>query len=234
MLEYDAKEIEQFNGKDGKPTYVAVEGKIYDLSASQLWKNGEHMNRHHAGKDLSGDLETAPHDAEVLEKYKQVGVLKHREEKQTLPVPNWIANILQKYPFLNRHPHPMVVHFSMVYFITASMFLIWYYLANPSEFFLKSIFYMHILGIISLPFASVTGWISWKVNYLGKPIGYIIRKIVLTAIVFIFSLIVLISLIYRPDILVSPHGIEMVIPILIFSYLPIVGLIGHHGGQLVY
>jgi len=91
-----------------------------------------------------------------------------------------------------------------------------------------------VLGTISLPFTILTGWFSWKVNYLGKPIGYIKRKIMFTVVVLILDVVVLISLIYQPEILVSPQGWQIIIPALVFSYLPIVSVIGHHGGQLVY
>jgi len=234
-LEIDKKELEKYNGRDGNATYVAAEGKIYDVSASRLWKNGVHMNRHHAGHDLTNEFGAAPHDTEVLQRFEQIGILKQTtDEQQQLPVPAWLAKFLESHPFLKRHPHPMVVHFTMVYFITSSIFLLWYYLINPSKSLLDAIFYMHVLGTISLPVTIFTGWLSWKVNYLGQPIGYIVRKIILTIIVVIFDMVVLISFIYQPEILVSPQGIQIIIPIFIFSYLPIISIIGHHGGQLVY
>lgn len=238
MLELDEKELTQYNGKDGKPTYIAFEGKVYDVSDSRLWKNGKHINRHQAGMDLTNDIKAAPHGTEVFQSFKQVAILKEKqatvEQEVKLPIPQWIANILNKYPFFKRHPHPMVVHFTMVYFITAPILLLWYYLISPSKSLLDAIFYMHVLGTISLPFAIFTGWLSWKINYLGKPIGYITRKIILTIVVLIFDIIVLLSLIYQPDILVSPQGVQIFIPVLIFSYLPVVSIIGQHGGQLVY
>ena len=36
MREFDVEALSEFNGKDGKPTYVAHEGKVYDVSASKL------------------------------------------------------------------------------------------------------------------------------------------------------------------------------------------------------
>ena len=43
-------ELKQYNGKDGKPAYVAVDGIVYDVSASDKWKNGDH-NGFEAGND---------------------------------------------------------------------------------------------------------------------------------------------------------------------------------------
>jgi predicted heme/steroid binding protein len=42
------KELKEFDGKSGKPAYVAFKGKVYDVSQSHLWVNGDHTGRHFA------------------------------------------------------------------------------------------------------------------------------------------------------------------------------------------
>ena len=74
MKEITSEELLSFNGKDGKPVYIAYQGKVYDVSKSPLWSKGLHMNRHPSGKDLSGEILAAPHGAEVFERYPEVGV----------------------------------------------------------------------------------------------------------------------------------------------------------------
>lgn len=69
------KELEEYNGKGGKPAYIAYKGKVYDVSASSFWLDGDHLGTHQAGKDLTEELELAPHSEEVLERTKLVGVL---------------------------------------------------------------------------------------------------------------------------------------------------------------
>jgi predicted heme/steroid binding protein len=64
-----------FNGTGQNPTYVAVEGNVYDLSQSPIWKEGRHMGQHFAGRDLTDDLTAAPHGREVLERFDRVGKL---------------------------------------------------------------------------------------------------------------------------------------------------------------
>jgi predicted heme/steroid binding protein len=64
-----------FNGTGQKPTYIAVEEDVYDLSQSPAWKEGRHMGQHFAGRDLTNDLTAAPHGREVLEKFSKVGKL---------------------------------------------------------------------------------------------------------------------------------------------------------------
>ncbi len=51
-LELTLEELKEFNGKDGKAAYIAVDGVIYDVTNSSRWKNGEH-NDFFAGNDLS-------------------------------------------------------------------------------------------------------------------------------------------------------------------------------------
>jgi len=72
---FTSKEPEEYNGKNGKPAYIAYQGKVYDISESSFWTDGEHMGMHQAGKDLTEELELAPHREETLERVKLVGEL---------------------------------------------------------------------------------------------------------------------------------------------------------------
>lgn len=235
QLEFEMKDFEKNNGKDGKPTYVLADGKVYDVTDSKLWKKGAHMNRHQAGTDLTDAFRAAPHGKEVLERFKQVGEVKTESMTvEKLPAPKFIADFVEKHPFFKRHPHPMIVHFPMTFYITASLFLLFYYAVSPIIGLLDAIIYMHILGTMSIPIAVLTGWMAWKINYLGKPNGHIKWKIALSIFVIIFDVIMLYGFWQDPMILASPAGINLIYPVIIFSYLPIVSIIGYHGGQLVY
>ena len=69
------EELKQCNGKNGKPAYIAYQGKVYDVSQSKLWSDGDHMGLHEAGKDLTDDIDLAPHREEVLERAKLIGTI---------------------------------------------------------------------------------------------------------------------------------------------------------------
>ena len=72
-VEFDLKDLEQYNGENEKPMYVVVDGKVYDVSESRLWMNGKHMNRHFAGQDQSDNFGAAPHGKEILQKLEEHG-----------------------------------------------------------------------------------------------------------------------------------------------------------------
>ena len=72
-LELTLGDLEKYNGKDGQPAYIAVDGVIYDVTESKLWKDGEH-NGYTAGKDLTEEIKKiSPHGTSVLKKMKEVG-----------------------------------------------------------------------------------------------------------------------------------------------------------------
>jgi predicted heme/steroid binding protein len=75
-------ELAKFDGRDGHPAYVAVNGTIYDVSSSALWTNGDHQGAHQAGADLTEELKGAPHVRMVVERFPVVGKL---EEEAAAP-----------------------------------------------------------------------------------------------------------------------------------------------------
>ncbi len=72
MKEFTAKELESFTGKGGSPAYTSYDGKIYDVSGSQMWEEGLHFGTHWAGKDLTEEMSSAPHGPEVFDQVTQV------------------------------------------------------------------------------------------------------------------------------------------------------------------
>ena len=69
------QELEENNGKNGKPAYIAYQGKVYDVTESSFWIDGEHVGMHQAGRDLTEELEMAPHKEENFERVKLIGEL---------------------------------------------------------------------------------------------------------------------------------------------------------------
>jgi predicted heme/steroid binding protein len=68
-------ELAENNGKNGKPAYIAYKGRVYDVTNSVFWMDGEHMGTHQAGVDLTSEMELAPHADDVTKRAAFVGPL---------------------------------------------------------------------------------------------------------------------------------------------------------------
>jgi predicted heme/steroid binding protein/uncharacterized membrane protein len=75
-----------FDGKEGRPAYIAYKGIIYDITSSRLWKNGQHMMKHHAGVDLSEMIKQAPHGDDKVLAMPQVGMCVESDRKPERPL----------------------------------------------------------------------------------------------------------------------------------------------------
>ena len=76
---FTLQELADFDGKDGSPAYVAVEGVVYDVSDSRSWTAGTHGRCNlgaTAGQDLSELITQAPPNMRtLLEAMPVVGTL---------------------------------------------------------------------------------------------------------------------------------------------------------------
>jgi predicted heme/steroid binding protein len=74
LKEYTKNQLALRNGQDKDEIWVALNGLIYEVTASRLWRNGKHYE-HWAGQDLTEELADAPHNEAVFEKFKVIGKL---------------------------------------------------------------------------------------------------------------------------------------------------------------
>jgi len=84
--ELTPEQLFPFDGKEGRPAYIAYKGIIYDITNSRLWKNGQHMMKHHAGTDLSEMLKQAPHGDDKVLAMPQVGMCVESDRKPERPL----------------------------------------------------------------------------------------------------------------------------------------------------
>lgn len=72
---FTLEELAEYDGLDGRPAYVAVDGLVYDFSELERWAGGEHFD-YQAGQDLTVALhEESPHGDIVLDRAPVVGRL---------------------------------------------------------------------------------------------------------------------------------------------------------------
>ena len=63
LKEFTLEELAQYDGSNGKPAYIALNGLIYDVTNLKGWKEGAHnpwSNNRVAGKDLTSEMHKAP------------------------------------------------------------------------------------------------------------------------------------------------------------------------------
>jgi predicted heme/steroid binding protein/uncharacterized membrane protein len=228
------------NGADGQPVYIAFQGKVYDVSGSALWDGGQHMGSHGAGTDLTGEFADAPHGEEVFERYPQVGVLIEEEVAPETPVaqPSAAREFWQRQtrrvPLLRRHPHPMVVHFPIVFMIATTVFTLLYLFTGVRSFEVTG---FHCLGggVLFTPVAMVTGWFTWWLNYESRYLKPVVIKLALSPILLLVGVGAFVWRFLNPEILVQLREWPSVVYLaLVCSLAPLVSLIGAYGAVMTF
>lgn len=72
---YTLEDLSEYDGQDGNPAYVAVDGVVYDVTDNEAWENGEHAGQQLAGTDATEVILESPHGESVLEDLEVVGTL---------------------------------------------------------------------------------------------------------------------------------------------------------------
>lgn len=72
---FTASELAKYDGTNGNPAYIAVDGIVYDVSNVAEWKGGSHFGRYQAGKDLTDAIkQDSPHGVSKLASVPVVGL----------------------------------------------------------------------------------------------------------------------------------------------------------------
>jgi predicted heme/steroid binding protein/uncharacterized membrane protein len=232
MKEYSLQELQEYNGKDGKPVYIAHLGNVYDVSDSKLWKTGLHMKRHPAGKDLTADIQAAPHNTDVLERYPRVGVVAQAHAMEP-KMPPLLSDLISRFPMLRRHPHPMTVHFPIVFFISTTLFNILYLLTGIKSFETTA---LHCLagGILFGVVAMSTGFYTWWINYLSQTMRAVVIKRRVGLLLLGSAIVVFIWRMMSPGVLDRMSLGAAVYLLLVFSLFPLVSIMGWFGASLTF
>jgi predicted heme/steroid binding protein/uncharacterized membrane protein len=232
MKEYDLNSLKDLNGKDGKPVCIAHQGRVIDVSNSKLWKTGVHMKRHEAGRDLTVDIKAAPHGLEVLDRYPQVGILEKRGEGER-PMPRLLSTLLDRFLLLRRHPHPMLVHFPIVFMFSPTIFNLLYLLTGAPSFEITA---FHCLGggLLFTPLAMLTGYFTWWLNYLAKPMKAVTIKIRFSLLLLTISVLAFIWRFLNPSVLIAFTAESILYFLLILSLVPLVTIVGWFGASLTF
>lgn len=72
---FTLEQLSQYDGKNGAPAYVAVNGVVYNVTDNRLWSGGNHFWGLSAGRDLSVEFASCHPGAMVLSVLPVVGYL---------------------------------------------------------------------------------------------------------------------------------------------------------------
>jgi predicted heme/steroid binding protein len=132
---FSTSELAKYNGRNGQPAYVAVDGYVYDLTGSRTWVNGLHSvcdEDSMAGHDLSEQMREAPKGMRaMLQRFPIVGtmagsgvkppVVSSPAASQSVPQKTFNAAELSKYNGQNGQP-AYVAADGLVYNVSNSPF----------------------------------------------------------------------------------------------------------------
>ncbi|MHC4581542.1 MAG: DUF2231 domain-containing protein [Planctomycetota bacterium] len=221
-------ELERADGRDGGPALVAVDGKVYDVSSSKLWKDGAHLNSHHAGEDLSLAFKAAPHGVEVLEDLELVGTVSHESFEPAVASRPWAVEKL-----LGLHPHPISVHFPIALTVVAAAFMGLSLLARHRHLEISALYCVFAAGLTA-PVAIVSGLLSWYYNYSAIRTRIFHIKMTLSVALLVLqigALVMRLVLVDEPS-LRSPG--YCVYAVLVMAMAPMVAYLGYLGGKLTF
>lgn len=148
------------------------------------------------------------------------------------PLPAWLAGLVERHPYLRRHPHPAVAHFPIVFMLAASFFSLLYLLTGLASFETTA---FHCLGggVVTTPAAIATGVLTQRLNYpqpdptltLEKRLSYLLWAMV--SVAFIWRLL-------NPEVLRDLHGLNLICLLLVLAVTPLVTVISYFGGMLTF
>jgi predicted heme/steroid binding protein/uncharacterized membrane protein len=221
-------ELERADGQDGRPALVTVDGKVYDVSSSQLWKGGVHLNSHRAGEDLSLAFKAAPHGADVLESLELVGTVAQERREPAVARQHWAVE-----KFLGLHPHPISVHFPIALSIVAAAFMGVFLVVRYRPFELLTLYCVVVAALVT-PVTIASGLMSWYYNYNAIWTRIFRIKITLSCILValqIGALVMRLCLVDEPSLRSLEYWVHAV---LVMAMAPTVVSVGYFGGKVTF
>ena len=224
------EELQDCNGAEGKPAYIVYQDRVIDVSTSQRWPGGHHMGAHYAGQDLTGELAAAPHGPEVFERFPEVGVLRPASAGQER-IPPFLSRLFHSVPLLKRHPHPMIVHFPVVFMMANAGFNLLYLLTGNASFEVTAWYCLWGGVLFSLP-AIATGLFTWWINYEAEFLPQVVIKMILSPLMLFLGTGLLIWRYLNPEILVPLKPLSWLYLAGSLALAVMAGTIGWFGGTL--
>jgi predicted heme/steroid binding protein/uncharacterized membrane protein len=228
---FSTDELSRFDGKEGRRSYVAYKGLVYDVTDSKLWRNGEHVRKHHAGNDLTLEMEPAPHEEDVMERFIVVGRIA-AEAAQDAPRAPWLWDYSNR-----RHLHPISVHYPIALGMVASLLqaaamFVQDGMAQQLRF--AALINLLISTLFTFP-AVITGLSAWWYDYAASWKWPYLQKNVLSLILILISSgAVAIWFLAPLNTAINSGPAYWTYSVLVFLLAPVVLLLGFYGGKITF
>jgi uncharacterized membrane protein len=148
-------------------------------------------------------------------------------------LPMGLRSALEKYPFLVRSQHPVLVHFPMATAVLSPFFNLAYLLTGRRSLE-ETAFHLNIIGLASIPSAVSSGAFSWWVNYRAHWFSNIKVKVALTPLMLTGFAYLVITRARRPAIMDEPGGKRGTYLAVSFAMPAAAGIMGYFGGKIVH
>ena len=221
-------EIKKFDGKDGRPAYVVFKGNIYDVTDSKLWRNGSHVNRHFAGEDLRHQMSVAPHNEDVLSRFRLVGRVEEEEKDRTVERMDKHRDWYRKF-----HPHPVFVHFPIALFFFTGIMQALFLIFNDSSFENAASYSLFVGAAMTVP-SAFSGIYSWIINYQRTLTKIFKIKLYGSIVLTVISTAAVLIRIFNPEVSFVQGAGFYIYNLILFTGFPIVSMIGYFGGKITW
>jgi len=215
-------DLQKSHGKDGEKAYVSYKGKVYDVTGSRLWKNGRHVNKHEAGMDLTEALESAPHGADVLERFEHVGTIEGFKVKKDVSKKAFMQKLYRMF-----HPHPMFIHFPMGLLIFTVIMQLLFLFTGKASFEVSGFYSLAVAVVFMIP-TILSGILSWWLNYDFAITKIFMYKLWFSIILLTMGTVELFIRFHNPEISAG----NILYNFMIFANIPVLAVIGFNGGKL--
>lgn len=129
--------------------------------------------------------------------------------------------------------HAVTAHFSNGLIPVAFLFLA-LAVVTLNPFYEHTVLHLMIVVCLAVPISFLSGIRDWQNKFRGARAPIFIRKIVLSILLFVFCVMIVALRVSHPDILAGAGGLKWTYVGLLLLTQPIVIMLGHYGGKLVF
>jgi uncharacterized membrane protein len=148
-------------------------------------------------------------------------------------LPPYLSRLLERWPFLRRLPHPLLVHFPIVYMLAATFFSL-LYLATGNRAFDATAFYCLGAGVLFLPPVMLTGLFTHWLNFPGEADKTIRIEIRLSSALLAVAAGAFLWRWLNPQVLHNLAGLNLIYLLLVVLVTPLVTATSYFGGMLTF